>query len=379
MMNQSVKAYGQRAVMLAIAGTLAGACLTSATRADIVSDWNEAAIALATQKRENPATNPFRLTAMHVAMFEAANAIERRYSSYRLNLGADRDTSKEAAIAGAAHAMLLTQYPDQKEKLDALLEESLNGGAEHAWNPVREGEPRSKGLALGRRAAAEVLAMRVNDGLDARESYRPATQPGVYVPTTIPVNSMLPGVTPWSMSSASQFRPAPPPALNSETWTKDVNEIREFGARHSKARSPEQTEIGRFWFFTGAATYSPIVRQIIETKKLNMVDSARLFAMATMANSDAMAAVFDAKYTYNFWRPITAIRNADQTGNAARGRVAAAWRNAHAPGISVCPLHCVRSREHGSTGGGRQRGRVLPHQPNGTRRRSQMDAALRLQ
>jgi hypothetical protein len=296
--------------------TFSGALMVSpVAQADMISEWNEQADWIATQKADNAAAYPTRLAAVHLAMFEAVNAIERRYASYKINLSADREASKEAAAAAAAHAMLVTMYPDQKDRLDTFLEQSLGGGSEHRWNPVRDGEAKTKGLELGRRAAAQVIAMRVNDGLNARESYRPTTQPGVYVPTTIPVNSTMGGVTSWSMTGAAQFRPAAPPALDSTTWTKDLNEIREYGGRNSKTRTAEQTEIGRFWFFTGPRTYNPIVRQIVTAKKLDLVDSARLFALVTIGGSDAITAVFDAKYHYNFWRPITAIRNADQTGN----------------------------------------------------------------
>ncbi len=325
--------------------TFTGALMASpAAQADMISEWNEQADSIALQNRDNPAAYPTRLAAVHLAMFEAVNAVERRYASYRFKLSVDRETSKEAAAAAAAHAMLVAHYPDQKDKLDAFLEQSLRGGREHRLNPIPDGEAKTKGLELGRQAAAEVIAMRANDGLNARESYRPATHPGVYVPTTIPVNSTMGGVTPWSLSSAAQFRPAAPPALDSATWTKDVNEIREYGSRNSKTRSTEQTEIGRFWFFTGPATYNPIVRQIVAAKKLDLVDSARLFALVTMGGSDAITAVFEAKYHYNFWRPITAIRNADQTGNKATPRDATWLALGETPMHPEYPCaHCIVS------------------------------------
>ena len=325
--------------------TFTGALMASpAAQADMISEWNEQADSIALQNRDNPAAYPTRLAAVHLAMFEAVNAVERRYASYRFKLSVDRETSKEAAAAAAAHALLVAHYPDQKDKLDAFLEQSLRGGREHRLNPIPDGEAKTKGLELGRQAAAEVIAMRANDGLNARESYRPATHPGVYVPTTIPVNSTMGGVTPWSLSSAAQFRPAAPPALDSATWTKDVNEIREYGSRNSKTRSTEQTEIGRFWFFTGPATYNPIVRQIVAAKKLDLVDSARLFALVTMGGSDAITAVFEAKYHYNFWRPITAIRNADQTGNKATPRDATWLALGETPMHPEYPCaHCIVS------------------------------------
>jgi hypothetical protein len=122
------------------------------------------------------------------------------------------------------------------------------------------------------------------------------------------------------MESGTQFRPAPPPALTSATWTRDLNEIKDIGAHNSAKRSAEQTAIARFWFVTGPQTWNPVVRQLAASKKLDTIDSARLFALVAMAADDAFIAVFDAKYHYNFWRPLTAIRNADLTKNPATQR-----------------------------------------------------------
>jgi hypothetical protein len=135
------------------------------------------------------------------------------------------------------------------------------------------------------------------------------------------------------MTSGSQFRPAPPPALTSETWSADVNEIRELGRIDSTKRTAEQTTIGRFWFVTGPPSYNPVVRQVAMAKEMDIVDCARLFALTAMAGNDALIAVFDAKYTYNLWRPMTAIRNADQTNNSGTPRDAS-WRP-----LGETPMH----------------------------------------
>ena len=281
----------------------------SPASADVIMDWNAQSDAIVAQKQIRPTTHARTQTLLHLAMFEAVNAIERRYVPYKLNLSADRNTSKEAAAASAAHDVLISIYPDQKAPLDEMLSKSLAA--------VAEGEPKAKGIELGKKAAAEMIALRANDGFDAPENYRPHTSPGVYVPTVVPLFSTAGAATPWAMTSGSQFRPAPPPELNSETWTRDLNEIRELGRIDSTKRTAEQTTIGRFWLFTGPRTYNPIVRQVALAKDMDVVDCARLYALASMAGSDAGIAVFDAKYAYNFWRPITAIRNADQTGNKA--------------------------------------------------------------
>ena len=280
-------------------------------------DWNTKSDEIAAQKQVLPLNHSRGTAILHVAMFEAVNAIEGRYLPYKLNLTADRSTSKEAAAASAGHDILLALYPDQQSSLDATLATMLAG--------IADGEAKAKGIALGKKAAADLIALRANDGIAAQETYRPHTAPGIYVPTVIPLMSIAAAVTPWVMANGSQFRPAPPPALTSETWTADLNEIRELGRIDSTKRSPEQTTIGRFWFITGPRSYNPIVRQIAMSKDMDIVDCARLFALTSMAGNDAIIAVFDAKYTYNLWRPVTAIRNADQTNNSATPRDAS-WR-----------------------------------------------------
>ena len=310
---------------LLLVGILAVAFAPAVTRADVIMDWNIKADEIAAQKQLLP-PNRARATAMlQVAMFEAVNAIERRYVPYKLDLTADRSTSKEAAAASAGHDILLTLYPDLQNSLDATLAAMLAG--------VADGDSKAKGIDLGKKAAAEIIALRANDGIDAQETYRPHTTPGVYVPTVIPASSTSGTTTPWAMTSGSQFRPAPPPALTSETWSADVNEIRELGRIDSTKRTAEQTTIGRFWFVTGPPSYNPVVRQVAMAKDMDIVDCARLFALTAMAGNDALIAVFDAKYTYNLWRPMTAIRNADQTNNSGTPRDAS-WRP-----LGETPMH----------------------------------------
>jgi hypothetical protein len=310
--------------------------LTSTARADVIMDWNARADAIAADKRLIPPIQGRALAIMHVAMFEAVNSIERRYVPYRLKLVADRKTSGETAAAMAGHDVLVSLYPDQKSGLDALLAETLNR--------VEDGAARERGVILGRQAAADILQLRGGDGSELSESYRPVTQPGLYVPTTLPAASTVSGFTPWVMSSAAQFRPAAPPALTSETWTRDLNEIREFGGLNSKTRTAEQTDIGKFWFLTGARTYNPVVQQVARHKQMDLLDCARLFALASMAAEDAFIAVFDAKYTFNLWRPVTAIRNADQSGNTATPRDAGWLPLGDTPMHPEYPCaHCITS------------------------------------
>jgi hypothetical protein len=294
-------------------------------KADVIMDWNAKADAIGIEKQLVNSANSRAQAMLHVAVFEAVNAIDKRYTPYKLNLTADRGTSREAAAASAAHDVLVALYPDQKADLDATLATSLSA--------IADGEAKSKGIELGKKAAAEIIAVRANDGFNTPESYRPQTSPGVYVPTVVPVESTAAKITPWVMRESSQFRPAPPPALTSDVWTRDLNEIREFGSINSTKRTAEQTTIGRFWFFTGPRTYNAIVRQIATAKNMDLVDCARLYSLTAMAAADAFIAVFDGKYAYNFWRPITAIRNADTTNNPATPREAA-WLP-----LGTTPMH----------------------------------------
>lgn len=291
---------------------LAFAMLVAPARADVIMDWNAKADAIAIEKQLLNVANSRGQAMMHVAIFEAVNAIDKRYAPYKFNLTADRATSREAAAASAAYDVLLALYPDQKTDLDATLAKSLAG--------IADAESKAKGIELGKKAAAEIIALRANDGFNEQVTYRPATAPGVYVPTVLPIEQIGGKVTPWVMRTGSQFRPGPAPALTSEIWTRDLNEIREIGALNSTKRTAEQTTIGRFWFMTGPRTYNPIIRQIASAKNMDLVDCARLYALTAMASADAFIAVFDAKYAFNLWRPITAIRNADQTSNPATPR-----------------------------------------------------------
>jgi hypothetical protein len=306
---------------------ISGALALSATaaRGDVIMDWNAKADAIAVEKQLLNASNARGQAMLHIAMFEAVNAIDRRYAPYRLSLSADRAASREAAAAAAAYDVLLALHPDKKADLDAALAGSLAG--------ITENEAKSKGIELGKQAAAGIIALRTNDGSNTPEDYRPATTAGVYVPTTIPIESTSSKIKPFAMTSASQFRAAPPPALTSETWTRDLNEIREIGSNTSARRSAEQTTIARFWFFTGPRTYNTIVRQIAANRKMDLVDCARLYALTSIAGADAFIAVFEAKYTYNLWRPVTAIRNADLTSNPATPREAS-WQP-----LGVTPMH----------------------------------------
>ena len=283
------------------------ACVVAPARADLIAEWNVTAETIGREKAIGGPPNARTHAIMHVAMFEAVNAVDRRYAPYRLDLS-DAKASAPAAAAAAAHGVLATVYPDQRAQLDAVLATSLE--------KVPDGAAKKAGVTLGQKAAAGILAWRAESPA-VPESYRPHTTAGQYVPTVVPAATTHGASVPWVMSSGSQFRPAPPPALDSDTWANDLKEIRDLGARNSTVRTPEQTDIGRFWFLTGPPSWNPLVRHMRAAKNLGLVDSARLFALTAMAGDDAYIAVFDAKYAYNLWRPVTAVRNADLVAKTA--------------------------------------------------------------
>jgi hypothetical protein len=280
--------------------------------ADVVLDWNELALARVVAARQSPAHGARSLAMMHVAMFEAINAVEQRYTPYLPNAVKGRavaGTSAEAAAVAAASSVLLKLFPDQAQPVEAAFTTSVA--------KIADGTEKAAGIALGREVAAECLSMREKDGSAVPGVYRPLTAPGVYTMTVLPVSTEWPRVKPWFMNEGAQFRPGSPPSLTSAAWAQDYNEIRLVGATQSTTRTAAQTEAARFWTITGAPSWNPVVRALALSKPLSLVDNARLFALVNMAAMDAFIAVFDAKYAYHFWRPITAIRNGDIDGNDA--------------------------------------------------------------
>jgi hypothetical protein len=297
--------------MLALACVLCGA---EVAHADVVTEWNERAgeIVASSGLLTQPANRVMAIT--HTAAFEAANAITRRYPSAgaAASLDAPRGASVEAAIAAAHRTAMSRLLPAQQAAIDAAYQKAVAS--------IASGSAKDAGLALGERAAQDVLARRADDGAAAPEAYRPLAVPGRWAPTAMPAAPQWPQRKPWVMTSASQFRPGPPPALTSERWARDYNEIKALGAAASTQRSAEQTANARFWETTLPAIYYGVVRSVAEQPGRDLMRNARLFAALTQAIDDAMIAVFDAKYHYAQWRPVTAIRNGDQDGNDATER-----------------------------------------------------------
>jgi hypothetical protein len=311
-----------RAVLLAV---VASCVSTTSVSADVISDWNERAVAHVTARQVPPPEAERVMAMVHVAMFDAVNAIERRYHPAIAQASPPATASKEAAAAAAAGTVLVGLYPE-----DAELKATT---AAYVAAMPGSGDAKSAGVRVGVAVAEQVLEARANDGSQASDTYRPKAKAGVYVPTALTVGSTWPNLKPFVLAGASQFRPQPPIPLRSEQWAADYNEIKLLGGRTSSQRSTRQTEDARFWLTPGPVIYYPVVRQLAAAKKLDLVDSARFMALVALARNDAFVAVFDAKYHYDFWRPITAIRNGDIDNNPNTERDAT-WQP-----IDNTPMH----------------------------------------
>ena len=271
--------------------------------ADAVSDWNTTSADIVSAAKLPP-------PAAYRAMALIQNAVLDSVVAVREETGATLD----AAVAAANHALLLKLAPAQKEAAEKAFASALAA--------LPEGPGTRAGLEAGERAAALVLARRADDGADAPESYRPQTAAGVYVPTVVPVLPQWPGRKAWNLERADEFRPEPPPALSGPVFARDFEEIRRLGARQGSQRTEEQTQIARFWEYSLPSIYFGVVRSVADMPGRDVVRNARLYAAAAVAMDDALISVFEAKYQYNFWRPITAIRNGDNDGLDATEREA---------------------------------------------------------
>jgi PAP2 superfamily len=280
--------------------------VASYARADVVTDANAKAADIASR---NPAT-PIAVRTMaivQVSVFEAVNATTGRYPTLREKIAAPAGASVDAAVAAATRMALLKLMPAQQAAIEVDYQAALKA--------LPEGQAKADGIAVGEQAATAVLASSGDDGAVAPNTYRPHATAAAYVPTVFPAVPHWGKRRPWIMTSGSQFRPGPPPLLTSETWSRDFNEVKALGAKNSTQRTPEQTAIAQFWEATAPAVYWPVARSVATASGRDVSANARLLAAAGMAMDDALIAVFDAKYAYNFWRPVTAIRNADLDGN----------------------------------------------------------------
>ena len=281
----------------------------ASTEANVITDWDANAVAIAPPS----AAGLREMAIMHIAMFDAVNSIDRRYRPYMVQLAASDEMSQEAAATSAAARVLIGLHPEAAAQIQAASMSALA--------TIPEGEAKADALALGEAVAEKILSVRSKDGANAPDDYRPKTKPGVYVPTAaVMVGSAWPRMTPFALTSPSQFRPPPPIALTSSEWADNYNEIKELGGKNSTKRSAQQTETARFWLAVGPPINYQIPRQLVMAKRMDVAESARFMALYSVALTDASIAVFDAKYHYEFWRPVTAIRNGDLYDNPATER-----------------------------------------------------------
>jgi PAP2 superfamily len=295
------------ALRTALATLVLLAATAAEALADPVIDWNVRANEIVVESKIG---TPPAMRVMAIVQTAVHDAVQNTVDG----------ASIDAAVAAANRATLSKLLPAQQASID------------RAYQAVIGALPKSRataaGIEAGEHAAAAVLAARANDTGAATEPYRPHTSAGKYVPTAAPAVPHWATRKPWLMATPSQFRPAPPPALESSTWARDYNEVKLFGAKNSAWRNAEQTEIANFWEYSLPPIYHGVMRSVAAMPGRDATQNARLFAAATQALDDSLIAVFDAKYQYNFWRPITAVRNGDMDGNAATERDAA-WTPLH--------------------------------------------------
>ncbi|MEU1621791.1 vanadium-dependent haloperoxidase [Streptomyces sp. NPDC005722] len=248
-----------------------------------------------------------------VAVYNAVVGIEGRYAPYKWHARGPAGASPEAAAVTAAHHVLLSDFPASRALLDAAYADSLAR--------IPDGTAKQQGVAFGARAADRVIQLRAGDGRFATVEFTVPPAPGVWRPTSpgnLPfIDTWLARLRPLVLTSPSQFRPGPPPALTSARYARDVNEVRTMGARTGSPRTAQQTETALFFGGNLAVQLQSAFRDHSARHRLDIADTARLFATANAAATDAVVTAWDAKLHYGSWRPVTAVQLADTDGNPA--------------------------------------------------------------
>jgi PAP2 superfamily protein len=285
---------------------------SSAQSVNHVVQWNRTLLVIVRTPGAQPKTvHPTRSFAiLHAAIYDAVNAIDGAHRPYFVDLPtASPNASQDAAAVAAAHAILVKLYPNFQALLDTQLQQSLAA--------IPEGADKAEGLSIGQTVADQILALRSEDGSTAQPiPYGFGNAPGDYQSTPPnfpqqPVFTHWSHVTPFALERAKQFRPGPPPALTSARYSAAVNEVKALGIVNSTAASPDQALTGRFWSGAIQNYWNEITQTAALEHNLTTAQSARLFALLNLTLADGVIAFYDAKYTYNFWRPVTAIRAAD--------------------------------------------------------------------
>lgn len=325
--------------VLLLAATSFGACSKDKDNAGPVSRltagpvlyWNNVAYDAFGGAQYQHSLMASRLNAMvHLAVHDALNGIEETYERYAF-YGKDKAADPVAAAAAAAHGVLKAELPGRTSFLDSALNTALQN--------VSNGEAKRKGIALGEAAAQAVVGKRSSDGAGANpiSPIAPSTVPGIYQAVP-PFDFMFAPhwnvLQPFALKQPNQFRSAQLPALSSTAYAAAFNEVKSVGQAGSTTRTPDQTAFAKFWYEFSEAGWNRVARVAAESKKLNMLEAARLFALTDMAIADAYIAGWDSKLHYNFWRPFTAIRNAANDGNDAT-TADASWQ----PSEPTPPIH----------------------------------------
>jgi hypothetical protein len=281
--------------------------------ADAVTDWN--AIMRATIGAESPPSQSRFAAITHLAMFEAVNAITQDYQPYLRTISADEGASPDAATIAAAHQVLRNYFPASATTLDAERARALGN--------IPNTAAKAAGIAVGEAAAAAMIAHRARDGSGTPVPYTPMIGVGYWQPTP---TGFAPGgflhwgrMMPYGIARPDQFRPKPPPALTSRRYARDYNEVKEIGDVLSldTARPQDRIDVARYAAMTSPTQiWNSVAVQLSNAERLSLAENARLFALLNMAVADASIAVFEAKYFYNLWRPVTAIRAGDLDGNS---------------------------------------------------------------
>jgi PAP2 superfamily protein len=292
----------------------AGLVTAAGEPADAVLDWNvNATTAIVAVAKQPPAAAILSYAMVQGAVYDAINAIDGGHELYLVAPAASGTESKAAAAATAAHDVLVGLFPAQTAQLDAQLAASLVA--------VPDGTAKTDGVAVGQSTAAAMIAARTNDGRFGPSVVTIGTQPGEWRPAppasaSDPV-SWVANVKPFLLSRGDLFRSDGPNTLTSAAYAEDLNEVRSLGSVTSTTRTADQTDAAIWWQDHGTALWNRILRNLIVGQGLGIVDAARLLAMTNLAGADALISCWNDKYFWNFWRPITAIREADTDGNPA--------------------------------------------------------------
>ena len=302
------------------------ALFAAPARADVVTDWNAASFEVMNAANVAGAPAARALAIVHVAMADAVNSVQNRYTRYAYKGAVQTSASAEAAASSAARSVLLAMFPAQRDKIEAAHAAAVAGVADAA--------AKDAGMKLGEQAAAAVLADRANDDSSVPDTYRPITTPGTWVPTTPPLTAQYARARPWGFDKPDRFRPGPPPELASALYARDYNETKDLGGARSTQRTAAQTDAVKFWSQANLTlSWHQAARQLAAARQMNLADCSRTFALMSLGVANTFIVDWDAKFHYNFWRPVTAIRNGDQDNNPATERDAA-WTP-----LNATPMH----------------------------------------